>query len=774
MDVPHVARVAGSDEAGFFRPAEWIPTPGAADHLEAYSWGGITSRSRSRALWIFLLPFAMLNVSGWMFPSRSAGGWKRHTSVATVRMASLLTTAVFTAMFGHLMIDLVGWQCATAADCTGTWFLGPWRWWTDTAPEGVALGVAALGLIMVGVAAIARRTVGELPKAIHADPARCVTLKDAELWTRTDVAHHLGILHLTVALALTSLFGIEAAQRLDAVRDLSALLVTVAILEFATAVIAALMVASFPRFPPIASRLRWVVLAASLIGLVVTVIAVFVSEVPGQPSTDGSLLATSSTVIFVVFVALFLAFWLWYVARAVAAVVARRLGRATGLADARRQMKSHALPGPTTPSAPADSVGSVIRRLRRWTTRLWVNDNPPVMTLQSAVPFFGAGIVVTVGASVLLRTQSLLGTDLPDELLNQVAVFGCGWVLLMCIVAVAGWFSAPGRPVANIAADYASADAETAGPVDARDDAAWLGRISSAESAAFITDRAETLLTIPALVVMVAVGVMNLVGAAGAMRILGAPASLMLSFLPIGLIAAFNSLYRSRSFRRTLGIVWDVSTFWPRWFHPWAPPSYGERAVEQLTRRLRVLTEPNADGSRGGVVLSAHSQGTVLATAAVAQLDPDTRSRVAVVTHGSPLNRLYARYFGEYFARDLFRELANDLAPRAPVAWRNLYRRTDYIGGPIFGPGPGIDVRDSTDPKRFEDHRLMDPHDPNPLMRGDARPMSRNHSDYYADPFYAVAVEQLVFALRHGAAEEHGAEAEGHDPVRPAAGSQMP
>ncbi|HYH28597.1 MAG TPA: hypothetical protein VEA19_07480, partial [Actinomycetota bacterium] len=95
------------------------------------------------------------------------------------------------------------------------------------------------------------------------------------------------------------------------------------------------------------------------------------------------------------------------------------------------------------------------------------------------------------------------------------------------------------------------------------------------------------------------------------------------------------------------------------------------------------------------IILSAHSQGTVLAYAALAQtahVDREVASRTALLTYGSPLWQLHAQAFPAYFDREgfasvrdrLFGALLEEPTPE-PSAWRNLYRRTDYIGKEVFG-----------------------------------------------------------------------------------------
>ena len=93
----------------------------------------------------------------------------------------------------------------------------------------------------------------------------------------------------------------------------------------------------------------------------------------------------------------------------------------------------------------------------------------------------------------------------------------------------------------------------------------------------------------------------------------------------------------------------DVGTFWPRSYHPLCPPCYAERAVPDLQRRMWWLHDND-----GRVMLVAHSQGTVLAVAALAQTAcrPED-DHPALITFGSPVCKLYGWAFPAYFDRAL-------------------------------------------------------------------------------------------------------------------------
>jgi hypothetical protein len=193
--------------------------------------------------------------------------------------------------------------------------------------------------------------------------------------------------------------------------------------------------------------------------------------------------------------------------------------------------------------------------------------------------------------------------------------------------------------------------------------------------------------------------------------------------------------FRSAETRRIVGTLWDLGTFWPRAVHPFAPPCYAERAVPELARRVTALTR------NGDVVLSGHSQGSVLAAAAILQLPRPTLRRVALLTYGSPLRRLYARLSPAYFGEDVLREIGD----RVDWRWRNLWRDTDPVGGPIFHADGGSSAGE---PTRHVDVRLRDPRGVTVEPYDTVPPPIQRHWEYHTDPAYAEAIRKLVQLYR--------------------------
>jgi hypothetical protein len=183
--------------------------------------------------------------------------------------------------------------------------------------------------------------------------------------------------------------------------------------------------------------------------------------------------------------------------------------------------------------------------------------------------------------------------------------------------------------------------------------------------------------------------------------------------------------------RRTIGVLWDVGTFWPRSYHPLSPPCYSERAVPELQRRMWWLHD-----NGGRVVLIAHSQGAMLATAALVQ--PGCRAdgdHPSLITFGSPVVKLYGWGFPAYVTPDLLTILAPD-GLGGVDDWRNYFYPTDPIGGPV-----SVDLS-RADGQRV-DQDLLDPAQCW-YVYGQPKPAPQGHSGYWADPRVWAMVDRMA------------------------------
>ncbi|MEU6075598.1 hypothetical protein [Micromonospora sp. NPDC047074] len=210
-----------------------------------------------------------------------------------------------------------------------------------------------------------------------------------------------------------------------------------------------------------------------------------------------------------------------------------------------------------------------------------------------------------------------------------------------------------------------------------------------------------------------------------------------LGLLPVLVGTVGLLVYRNDLVRRSVGVVWDVGTFWPRTAHPLAPPSYAERAVPELQTRTAGLLALAEHDPRAvdGIILSGHSQGTVICAAVLLQLPARVRRRIWFFSYGCQLTRLYGRVFPGYFGPDRLPALAEALTtPGDRTRWTNFWRDTDPLGWPVTAVERDVAVRD-----------------PEALHPGDgevADPPIRNHSGYPEAPEFHQERSRVARLLR--------------------------
>ena len=120
-----VRRVSGDRSAGCYR--RWYPGGSTHDqpdrrHLEAYAWGRLTSGAASRAAWLLLLPFTLVNLAHWMLPAVRPGQRSRHAAAVAaaglLRLLGLSLTLTLMLATAFVTMDLGAWQCASLPSCT--------------------------------------------------------------------------------------------------------------------------------------------------------------------------------------------------------------------------------------------------------------------------------------------------------------------------------------------------------------------------------------------------------------------------------------------------------------------------------------------------------------------------------------------------------------------------------------------------------------------------------------------------------------------------------
>ncbi|MFI6243499.1 hypothetical protein ACIBEF_26880 [Micromonospora sp. NPDC050795] len=707
LDRPYVYQVAGDRSGGFYRPRPGYPDSTGTDGvtLEAYRWSDLPSGTAVRTLsLVFLLPFMLCNVALWMRPANTIS---TRGFMALCRVLAITLTMLYVLSIVGVALDLIAWRCMGTPSCLAG---RTWLSWLGGRPTGLRLGVLAL----VPVAAIGLLWwLGARPGHsfdAFRTPSTATSkhqLSAVGQWDGEPLVGRLRSVHVAAAFATLSgsLLTARASQHSSWVM---VILLTATGAVLLSCLFLVTVVRSIDRTDP-SPRVDAVFRGLRTIACGLTMLVIVHIVISPAPWPQGGVLPGYSAIVAWLFVSQ----TVLVVALAVLVIWRRGGGQ-------RR--------------SPIRALGA-----------------PVFMTIS-------AGLAVAFSAELVYRVADLLdrngttadGLETSPPLAYKWAIFGFFLAVVTALLAAGLVTRMTRRGRRRAARAIVAADFPDAPPHAA----ARLRRVEQAVARARFTERLEPLSVVYAGLAALGLatsllGLLQLLPGDVAQRYVGVPegmvnfligsGSYVIAAILLGLVVGGIFAYRTPQFRRYVGVLWDLGTFWPRAAHPFAPPCYAERAVPELARRITYLVEQGQ-----GVLLAGHSHGSVLLAAAVLQLPTRITDRVALLTYGSPLGRLYSRLFPAYADDPALREIGERVGWR----WINLWRDTDPIGGWIFASHRPGEAETLAGPPATVDRRLTDPQDVVPAPSDSVPPPILGHWPCESQEAFGDAVRDLTARLR--------------------------
>ena len=806
LEHPQAVQVAGDTVAGFFR--RWSPDGegrlSVPWKLEAYSWGGLTEAPLASASWLLLAPFMMYNVAYFMLPPQAARAGPdaedepfphlprdRGHGIAQVvlRLLAVAATVQFVSSAASVLLSTVAWQAAGTPDLLLPSWMGWYAAWT--AGWRVALALAAVAVIVALLWLVSVKTASKYEARVSAARPRLNAvwpLTQRAFWRGKRLADRQRRLHAAAACASLALVAALPAGHSPAARWVAVAL-SAAVLA-ASVISVALPLADRHEVTLIhggrqptrsADGWCWGVLAAALAALVTAaLVGGFADRQPGRQTGALPGLTGFLAVLLVVQAALLIV-----LAVTVAGLARRALAARPGPAVSLG-------PSADVPPFLGGNVGTLVALLGLVLGGLLtaVVNIGVARLLGAPVPSgFRFDIPLADALTVPWPVYAFAAAPI-GLLLGAVAAVLPLW--LKCRDHCNQFGQRAGKDHSDVAGAYA--DLTAGAPSRNGDDREYdgnRGAIARAWAIGLIADDvgvATALAVGGSLVLALAAELFAAVdaGPAGHPALLGgwvhglASLVALIGALLAGLLVwLLRQDYSDPDRRKTIGALWDVGAFWPRAVHPLAPPCYAERAVPELVDRIRLLTghittkpddvaylkflagQPDLERTRrltvpsGPLLLTGYSQGSAITPAVIAQLPEEVMPDVALLTLACPARRLYGRAFPAYFGPAQLTELARLLdhkATRQPPApdqpggrWKNLRRRSDYIGSWIFAePPPRLSQADL-------DHNIDQPcWDPVILVpeANPTPPPTHRHSQWWQDPRTSEVGGHLVRLLR--------------------------
>jgi hypothetical protein len=735
-------RVMGDATAGFYRSSDHRASDEDREagrdvdrHVEVFSWGGLTSSSKIRVLWLALLPFLFANLAGWMCPPATrASAWRFRLHRLAAGLCALALTANATLIAVMISADVNAYQTSRAGVAHHQWWLTPlsWRFIAGHPARQVTFGVLVVVLFVLALVGIAMRswryeTVrppyrvedGQKLKPRNAAADTLASgLADQEFWDGGGTVRLITWLHVAVvggflAIALgVTVRGLAGGSPHAGALGWAGIVLGAATIALAVAYVgldaldtpSMSALAAGPTLGTFAEKLRSLVvylLVPAIAGLICS--GLFAWLQPGKPSVRAADLPGMAGVSG------------WTVLAITVAVGIALLSMLLGLGDSKGTLAGGSW---VTLMLGFGSLNIFLLGAEIWVAHLVGPVTSDAAKALSAKP----GQIYL--PSVITSGMPLLVWAVVLAVLAFGAVEAVRWLRAV---------SLPGEMTKEYREGADDFSAGLSGPLDVwylsgekGSDKGWQRKIARVQFLARAPHDAVWLLW------LIVIGQLVMAVCVWQLRIQPPPlvrnAGVALTGLVLPAAAAFlYAAWSDPAKRRTIGVLWDVGTFWPRSYHPLSPPCYTERAVPDLQRRMWWLHD-----NGGRVMLTSHSQGTIIAAAALVQ--PGCRpedDHSALITFGSPLTKLYGWGFPAYFGTELLGPLVPGGAGRLND-WHNFHYPTDPIGGPTVGEPTDIGFLDPADCY---------------YVYGQAPPSAQGHSGYWADPRVWAVINCIAAGL---------------------------
>ena len=755
---PHAVQVAGKSPTAIYR--RWdpggrgglsVPWP-----LEAYSWGGLTEKPLAAASWIMLAPFMLYNVAFFMLPAGGTKSGHHRWARRIMRLLALAATAQFVNSAVILLVSTIGWQNAAMQGSNPGWWIG-WYTGLGTGPR-VGLALALVGAIVGGLWLASVRTVNRYEKresSAGAEQGHDWKLRRPGFWHGATVVTRQQHLHVGAAFgfAALSVALLPTQYAVWRVVEVSAATIVLVIAVGATAT------SAVDREPQIdhqgsasRNRFRAVAIAGALV-LAATVLGCFWMVGRTAHSSVVPALVSTTTAVLVIqgILLLGLVITVWVLRR-----------------SDQRQRASEWQPF-----------------LGGWLT--------PFVSLLAVLLGGVFSAATNLGVARLFGQPNgvRLSAELPTSLLlfvpDEAFTFAIGTVAILPALLIAAlllW-----RAYRRKLHQFTEGDDQVRAwyPKSQQAPGNAVDQVARAWAIASLTDGIGVLVGIVGLAWAAGVTVVELLVLSQSVALGGVVDFLVTFGVAVGaapvtvLLGMLRSTYVYPGQMRMIGALWDVATFWPRATHPLAPPCYAEQAVPEIVDRVLLLTDerpghlsqpltelqPPPVVCPSPVLITGYGQGSLIAPAVVAQLPARAIDKVALLTLACPFRRLYGRAFPDYFGHEYAAELnelltdASDPGSESKQAtrirkWRNIVRRTDYIGSWIFAQPKA--------PSQQQNQDVIDVAclDPPSLCLGPGRALApiHYHSDWWQDPLTRINAGQLIQQLKHVSATHAAANVE--------------